>query len=124
MPGSSPEPRITLAGIKLRPRIGVTPGERRQPQICEADVSLWGDFDAAAHTDSLDKAVDYSRVLSAVTGVAHAREYNLIEALAHAIARRVLQDFPVRRVRVRLRKTPASLAAALDFVETQFDLSS
>ena len=104
MSGTPTEPRITLAGIKLRPRIGVTPGERRQPQSCEADVTLWGDFEPAAHTDALDKTVDYSSVLTVVLDVAHAEEYNLIEALAHSIARRVRQRFPVRRVGVLARQ--------------------
>lgn len=122
MPVGPTEQRITLARVKLRPRIGVTPGERRQPQQCDADVTLWGDFESSAHTDSLDKAVDYGAVLAAVLDVAHAREYNLIESLAHAIARRVLSAFPVRRVGVRLRKYPASLAAGLDSVEVEFEV--
>ena len=122
MSSGAAEPRITLAGVKLRPRIGVTPGERRQPQTCEADVSLWGEFEPAAHGDSLAEAVDSSRVLAAVVEIAHAREYNLIEALAHSIARGVLERFPVHRVVVRLRKRPASLVGALDFVEVEFDV--
>jgi dihydroneopterin aldolase len=121
MAGTASQPRITLAGVKLRPRLGVTPGERRQPQPCEADVSLWGDFEAAFHTDTLEKAVDYSRVLAAVVDEAHAREYNLIEALAHSVARRVLTAFPVARVGVRLRKRPASLGGALEFVEIEIE---
>lgn len=111
------EDRITLAGVKLRPRIGVTPGERRLPQPCEADVTLWGDFGSAADSDSLEKAVDYSRVLEAIGATAQRREYNLIETLAHRIARDILESFPVKRVEVRLRKRPASLQRQLEFVE-------
>ena len=115
--------RITLSRIALHPRIGVTPGERRFPQACEADVTLWGDFQAAANTDALEKAIDYSQVLASVVAVAQEREYNLIEALAYRIARHVLQTFPVGRVRVRLRKRPASLAGKLDHVEVVLEES-
>ena len=52
--------RLTLTNIKLMPRIGVTPGERRQPQLCQADVTVWGDFEAAAATDELERALNYS----------------------------------------------------------------
>ncbi len=119
MPSRSREDRITLTGIKLRPRIGVTPGERRLPQPCEADLTIWGDFEAAATTDSLEKAIDYSRILALVIDTAHAREYNLIESLAHRIAREILQAFPARRVGVRVRKRPAALMEKIEHIEVE-----
>jgi dihydroneopterin aldolase len=113
--------RLTLNGIKLQPRIGVSPGERRFPQPCHADVAVWGDFEAAASTDSLDKAINYSQVLATVLETAHAREYNLLETLAYRIARDVLQSYPATRVRVSVRKRPASLAAKLDHIEVEVE---
>jgi dihydroneopterin aldolase len=115
--------QILLSGIKLHPRIGVSEGERRFPQPCQADVTVWGDFEAAASTDSLDKAVNYSRVLEKVLETAHSVEYNLLETLAYRIARAVLQAFPAVRVRVRVRKRPASLLAKLDCIEVEVEES-
>jgi dihydroneopterin aldolase len=115
--------RITLAGVQLRPRIGTTLEERREPQLCEADITVWGDFEAAASTDSLDKAVDYSRVLEKVEDVAQASEYNLVETLAYRLARAVLQSFPVHKVGVRLRKRPLSLSGKIDFVDIEVEES-
>jgi len=117
--GRSREDRITVSGVRLRPRIGVTPGERRMPQPCQADVEVWGDFEAAASTDSLDKAVNYSRIVERVIETAHAREFNLLETLGYTIAREVLRAFPAQRVRVRVRKRPESLIEKLDFVEVE-----
>jgi dihydroneopterin aldolase len=114
---------ITLAGVRLRPRIGVTPGERRLPQPCQADVTIWGDFEPAASTDALDKASDYCRILATVLETAHGREYNLLEALTYRIARAVLQAFPAKRVRVRVRKRPAVLLESLDFIEVEVEES-
>jgi 7,8-dihydroneopterin aldolase/epimerase/oxygenase len=111
--------RLTLSNIKLMPRIGVTPGERRQPQLCQADVTVWGDFEAAAATDDLERALNYSRIHEKVVESAHAREFNLIETLTYQIARDILRSFPVRKVNVRLRKRPASLADKLDFIEVE-----
>lgn len=119
-PGKSLD-KLTLAGVKLHPRIGVSPGEKRFPQPCQADVALWGDFAAAAAADSLERAVNYSRVLATVLETAHAREYNLLETLAYRIARDLLDSYAVARVRVRLRKRPASLVAKLEFVEVEVE---
>jgi 7,8-dihydroneopterin aldolase/epimerase/oxygenase len=115
--------RITLSGVQLMPRIGVSPGERRLPQRCDADITLWGDFEAAGSTDSLDKAIDYSRVLSKVVEIAHSREYSLIETLAYQISREILQCFPARRVSVKVRKRPATLSHALEFIEVEVEQS-
>jgi dihydroneopterin aldolase len=119
----SPMDRITLSRINLVSRIGVTEVEREIPQACEADVTVWGDFEAAAATDGIDKAIDYSRVLSTVIATAGEREYKLLETLAYRVARRLLEAFPADRVGVRMRKRPATLAGKLDFVEVEVEES-
>ena len=123
MSTASENDSLTLSGVRLRPRIGVTPGERRLPQPCQADITIWGDFEAAASTDALDKASDYCRILATVQETAHSREYNLLEALTYRIAREVLQAFPAKRVRVRVRKRPAALLESLDFIEVEVEES-
>ncbi len=112
---------MTLAGVKLRPRIGVTPGERRLPQPCQADIILCGDFEAAAATDALERAVNYSTVLHKVVETAHAREYNLLETLAYTLAREILRSFPAQRVIVRVRKRPMSLIEKIEFIEVEVE---
>ncbi len=118
---SAREDRITLAGIKIRPRIGVTPGERRLPQPCLADVVIYGDFEAAASTDSLDRAINYSQVLLTVLETAVAREYNLLETLAYSLGRSILRAYPAHRVVVKVRKRPMSLVEKLDFIEVEVE---
>jgi 7,8-dihydroneopterin aldolase/epimerase/oxygenase len=117
------EDRITLSAVKLKPRIGVTAGERRMPQECEADVTVMGDFEVAASTDLLDRAINYSSVLDTVLKTAHEQEFNLIETLAYRIARTVLQSYPARRVNVRVRKRPARLVDRVDHIEVEIDES-
>ena len=121
MPVRTRDDRMTLCGIRLRPRIGVTPGERRQSQPCEADVTVWGNFEGAAAADALDQAMDYSIVLARVFEVAHSREYNLLETLAYRLAKEVLHASHARRVGVRIRKRPASLREKIDYVEVEVE---
>jgi dihydroneopterin aldolase len=123
LPRKTTPDRITLAGVRLKPRIGTTPEERREPQSCEADITFWGNFEAAASTDSLDKAIDYRRVLEKAEAIAQTGEYNLIETLAYRLARAVLQDFPAHKVGIRLRKRPVSLSGRIEFVEIEIEES-
>lgn len=115
--------RITLVGIKLYPRIGITPEERSSPQVCEADLSIWYDFEGAASQDSIETSIDYTRLLAAIQDTARKKEYSLVETLAYTIVRKVLQDFPVERVHVKVRKKPASLQNQIDYVEVEVEES-
>lgn len=122
--GKNREDSITLAGVRIRPRIGTTQSEREMPQECLVDLTIWGDFERAGESDSLDESVDYSAVLSTVKSVAAAGAYCLVETLAYRIVRDVLNQFAVNRVRVKVRKRPASLADDLDFVEVEVEEST
>jgi dihydroneopterin aldolase len=115
------EDKITLANVKIMPHLGTTPEERNTPQECVADLTVWADLAGAAATDSLDKSIDYCHVLETVQRTAEAQPYNLVETLAYRIVRSVLQDFPVSRARIKLRKCPASLLGAIDFVEVEVE---
>ena len=115
--------QITLGGVKLYPRIGTTPEERSIPQECVADITLWGDFEAAAATDDLNKSIDYCQVLSKAQEIASIREYNLLETLAYKIVRAVIQGFPVSRVKIRLQKRPAVLLDQVEHVEVVIEES-
>jgi 7,8-dihydroneopterin aldolase/epimerase/oxygenase len=114
---------ITLAEVKLYPRIGTSAQEKRALQECLADLTFWGDFEAAAATDALEKSIDYGEVLRTMQKTAGDGEYNLVETLAYRIVRAVLRSFPVSRVRIKLRKRPAILAGQLDCVEVEVEES-
>jgi dihydroneopterin aldolase len=113
--------KITLSGIRIYPRLGVTAEERAAPQRCDTDLTVEGIFEDAASLDSLENSIDYSRVLAKVREVAHEGEYSLVETLAYRIVRTVLSEFPVRSVSVKVRKKPASLQDQLDFVEVDVE---
>ncbi len=117
----SREDQITLSGIKLNPRIGTTPEERENPQECQADLIIWGNFEGAAAMDSLEGSIDYCQVLATVQQTACSREYNLLETLAYETVRRVLQDFPISRARIKVRKRPQILRSEIDFVEVEVE---
>jgi dihydroneopterin aldolase len=84
--------------------IGVTPEERTIKQRLSIDIELAVDAAAAARTDSLKDALDYSKVARAVQEVCRSRDFHLIETVAEHLAARILKDFSTVQVRVLVRK--------------------
>src|SRR2546421_3147346 len=92
---------VELSGLRIFGRHGVHPEEKEHGQDYLYDVEL--EVGERGASDRLDEAVDYERVARCVQEVSDARSYDLIEALAAAVAdellRRVAPGGVARRVR-------------------------
>jgi dihydroneopterin aldolase len=112
--------RLTLRGMRFSARHGVLPHEKVEAQPFEVDVVLQADLSRAAETDALADTVDYSALHELVGAIVTGPSFDLIEALAGAIARAVLAATDpalVDAVEVRVRKPQAPLEGELDTVE-------
>jgi dihydroneopterin aldolase len=117
---SSHPDRLTLRGMRFIARHGVHPEEKAQPQRFEVDVVLHADLARPAETDALDDTIDYSALRELVAAIVNGPSFDLIEALAGAIARAVLAATDaalVDAVEVRVRKPDAPIDGDLDTVE-------
>jgi len=115
---------VVLEHIEFLGRCGVTTEERQVPQSIAVDLELDyqpQQFRAAAHSDSIDQAVDYAKVVDRLIAVGTARDYALIETLAESLAATVLTDFPVSRVRLWVRKLVPPLKAVTGSVGVRVD---
>jgi dihydroneopterin aldolase len=101
---------IEIQGLELKGFHGATPQEKRSGQPFVFDVSLVA-HDAGVRSDQLADTVDYTQVVTCVREVSESRRYNLIEALAAAVADAIVDRFDVSRVRVRVRKPQVMLEA-------------
>lgn len=102
---------VELDSLEVFGRHGVLEEERREGQMFLYDVRL--EVSDAALSDRIEDAVDYRLVADCVREVSESSEFNLLEALAAAVADAVLARFEVERVRVRVRKPhPAGVPAA------------
>jgi dihydroneopterin aldolase len=101
---------IDVKGLELRGFHGATPSEQEEGQPFLFDVTLVA-HDAGIRTDQLADTIDYTKVVSCVRKVSDSHRFNLIEALAAAIADEILESFDVSRVRVRVRKPEVVLEA-------------
>lgn len=104
---------LRLLDIDCRSGIGVTSEERARPQPIRVDLHLSLDLEAAGNSDSIDLTVDYVNVVARVRAIAAAREYRLVEALARTLCRRLLEENPIERVQVTVRKRPEELEGKL-----------
>jgi len=113
---------LELEGLAVFGRHGVLEEERRDGQEFLYDIRLdVGDLGA---TDRIEDAVDYREVADCVREVSAGRDFNLIEALAGAVADALIERFPVRSARVRVTKTdPAGVGARHAIVTVERDSS-
>jgi 7,8-dihydroneopterin aldolase/epimerase/oxygenase len=104
---------LELDGLEIFGRHGVLEEERRDGQVFLYDIAL--DVGNAGVSDRIEDAVDYRLVALCVREISDARQFQLIEALAAAVADALAERFPVQYVRVRVRKRdprPEGLAVA------------
>lgn len=112
--------RIVLDGMVFQARHGVHEREKTTAQRFEVDVELLLDLQPAGLEDDLARTLDYGRVYETVRTIVESTTFNLIEALAEAIAHELLADFPaLEEVEVRVRKPEVDLGGPLAFAGVQ-----
>jgi dihydroneopterin aldolase len=107
--------RIVLRNIQLDGRHGWYDHEIEVPQPFEVDVELVLDLAPAGTSDDLAKTVDYAGVYEIVRRNVESESLRLLEALAEAISRDILADFPVDEVGITIRKPAVQLGGPLDY---------
>jgi 7,8-dihydroneopterin aldolase/epimerase/oxygenase len=96
--------KIVVSGLEFFAHGGVTEAEQGVGQRYWVHIELEVDVGQAASTDNLEDTVSYAEVAQLVVRVAGAQPFRLIENLAGRIAAAVLDEFPVERVRLEVRK--------------------
>jgi 7,8-dihydroneopterin aldolase/epimerase/oxygenase len=113
---------IEIEGLELTGFHGATPSEREQGQPFLFDVWLLA-HDAGVRSDRLDDTIDYTSVVACIREISDSRRYNLIEALAAAVADALVERFDVSRVRVRVRKPEVQLDAPAAYTAATIERS-
>jgi dihydroneopterin aldolase len=105
--------KVELNGMLLHGFHGALDWERERGQNFLFDVEL--EVGEAGSSDRLEDAVDYRDVAACVKEVSDGRAYNLLEALATAVADELIARFPVASVSVRVRKPDVVLDSPVTF---------
>ena len=96
--------RIVLEGMRFYGFHGVNPEERVQGQEYLVDLAVEMDLSVAGGSDRLEDTVSYAHIYRTVRDVMEGEPRNLLEAAAQSIVDRILSDFPVDSVSVRVKK--------------------
>jgi dihydroneopterin aldolase len=102
---------VFIDGLRTQALIGVCDFERTGPQPLVFDVEMTMDTRAAGSSDALGDTVDYAVVAEAIEQTCAGSAFALVEALAETVAARLLREFPIRRIALRVTKPQAVPAA-------------
>jgi dihydroneopterin aldolase len=104
--------RLFLSGIRAEGRHGARPGEKDQPQPFVVDL----DLEVEVGRDDIDATADYRGITEAVRGVIEDGSFDLIEAMADALADVCLAFDPIVRAAVVVHKPNAATRLDIDGV--------
>lgn len=112
--------KIIMKGMRFFGRHGVLPQEKELGQVFVVDLELSLDLGEAGEKDDLSLSVSYAEVFGLVEEVVTGEPFDLIEAVAHRIAGRVLDSFPpVERVTVTVKKPSAPVQGQFDHMAVE-----
>ena len=99
--------RIVISDLLVRCIIGVRDEERKDKQDVLINLELGVDLRKAGSSDRLEDSLDYRSLNKEIVKMAEASQFNLVEALAEAVAGICLQHPSVVDARVRVEKPGA-----------------
>ena len=110
---------IEISGLSLYTHHGLTTAEQDVGQRLVIDLRLdVGESDATV-TDQIDDTVDYAEVCNLVALVAQQRSYRTLERLCSAIGDRLLADFNLEAVWVKVSKPEPPIPFPVDEVSVE-----
>jgi len=104
---------IFLKDLRIETVIGIFDWERCIRQTVSLDLEMDADIRRAAVTDGIEDTLNYKAVAKRLIQFVEESEFGLIETLAENIARIVVREFGVSKVRVVLHK-PGAVRGARD----------
>jgi dihydroneopterin aldolase len=111
--------QIHVEQLELQARIGVTEGERAKPQRLSINMTLWPRVSMSDLDDDVAKTVNYSELCTETKQVVESRRDKLIETLAENITAHLLKKFPIRMIKIELRKFVLTDAAYVSVIITR-----
>jgi dihydroneopterin aldolase len=96
--------QIHIEQLEVFAHIGVPDDERSAPQRLTFSITLWPVRGASELDDQIARAVNYAAVCAETKKFVRDWRDRLIETLADALAKHLLEAFEIRRITIELRK--------------------
>jgi dihydroneopterin aldolase len=111
--------RILLAEMAFFAHHGLNPEEEAAGQVFLVDVTVEANLHRAGHTDQIGDSLDYRELYARVRQAMTGERYRLLEAVAEAVAHRLLEVQRVDAVTVRVRKPHVKLGGPLAYAAVE-----
>ncbi|MBT8062735.1 MAG: dihydroneopterin aldolase [Xanthomonadales bacterium] len=98
---------VFIEDLRIQTVIGIFDWEREITQTVSLDLEMGFDISKAGKSDAIEDTLDYKAVSKRLIAFVEGSEYQLVETLAEECARIVLNEFPVRWLRLKLSKPGA-----------------
>jgi len=99
--------RVLIEGLEVRTVIGIYDWEREIRQTVRLDMEMAWDISRAGASDDIADTLDYKAVSKRLIAFVEGSSFGLIEALAEACAKIVLEEFTVSWMRLKMSKPGA-----------------
>lgn len=104
---------VYIRDLRIETIIGIFDWERQVKQEVSLDLEMGADISKAAATDDIQYALNYKEVSKRIISLIEASEFQLVETMAEAVIRVVMDEFSVPWLKLRLSK-PGALRGARD----------
>ena len=111
--------KIRILNLKILAKHGAYEFEKDKEGLFELDIEISTDLSMPGSSDDLKDTVNYGEAVSLITETFTEKDYNLVEAVGETICNRLLQQYPIQKVRIKIRKPHAPIMANLDTVEVE-----
>ena len=109
--------KIIINGLEIFARHGVNPEEKILGQKFILDITAYTDLKKAGQTDDLNDTVSYAKILKTARNVFTAKDYDLLERAAHAVAQELFAAFPaINALDITVKKPAAPINAVFSWV--------
>ncbi|WP_194757212.1 dihydroneopterin aldolase [Aliidiomarina indica] len=102
---------VLVEGLEVPAVIGIFDWEQAIKQPLIVDVAVAWDNRKPAVSGKIEDALDYDQLSRAITSWIQEKPYGLIEEVAEMLAQRILHDFGVAAVQLKVAKPTAVKAA-------------
>lgn len=98
---------VFVRQLEVNTVIGVFDWEREIKQKLVFDLELGTDIKKSADSDALDDTLDYKAISHSIYDFVEKSEYQLVETVAEKVASLILDNFPVKWLKLTLDKPGA-----------------
>jgi len=110
---------LRINGMSFYGYHGVSTAEKETGRLFEVDCEIELSLAEAGHSDHIQDTVDYSEVYHVIRKVVEGRAFALVEALATELATKILDNFPIYRVTLKVRKVHPPLGGQVRHIEVE-----